>query len=1057
MTKAKPKAVTGKRPVSEGLIVLGMHRSGTSAMSGVLRLLGVDLGARLMPGREGDNERGMFENLDIFEFHERLLTASRRTWHDLTPLSRDWLRQPASSELREELAELLRSLFLDSRLWGVKDPRICGLLLPLWLRVLSDIGADPRFILIHRHPQEIAASLARRNAFSGEKSACLWADHNLRAEHATRGHRRVFVPFEELLTNPLATVKSIGECLDLEWPLSLEEVAKEITAFLSPSMRHHEVRPGRRLADLGRFESIASRLHAALYAQRLTAGEESEERFDSIAELQSTLTGDFDPLLLDHLGDLLRDSQNEREALQLQLDERTEWMRIQSRDLDRMQKTLTAHVEDLQSLKRHMAVLETARNQLETILSSRAWRIYSGLRHRVENRGLKLREILRRRLTRVAPPEAAAGPATKARAAQLLFAQVEDPEVSIVIPAYGHIDFTLQCLESIAAAQTGVEYEVVIVDDTSEDRTFEILSVVPNLRVIRNEENLGFLASCNRGARESRGRYLLLLNNDTEVSDRWLDDLIETFGTFPDAGMVGAKLVFADGTLQEAGGIVWRDGSAWNYGRNQDADTPACNYVREVDFCSGACLLIDRQYYLDLGGFDARYSPGYYEDVDLAFRVRASGKKVYYQPAARIVHHEYVSSGGDLETGFKRFQDINAARFYERWQESLRGHRANGEQPDLEKERGVGLRALVIDHRMLTPDQDAGSVRMFHLIKVLLGEGYKVVFLPENLFAQQPYTRQLQRLGVEVLYHPFVPSLASHLAGAGSLYDLVIVSRAQTARRTIGAVRKHCPQARILFDTVDLHHLREARQAELEDSAELRAQAEITKYMELSVAREADATLVVSGVEKRLLAIEAPEVETHVVSLIHDVNGCDLPFAEREDLLFVGCYEHPPNVDAVHWLVREIMPLVREQLPDVHLYLIGSKPTEDVLELESDQVTITGYVPSVESYFSRCRASLVPIRFGAGVKGKLAHSMSCGLPAVATSLACEGMDLTDGENVRIADGTEAFARSIVELYLDETLWNRLSAGGMEKIEAQFSFSAARQALRSAARPAQPPA
>jgi GT2 family glycosyltransferase len=211
-------------------------------------------------------------------------------------------------------------------------------------------------------------------------------------------------------------------------------------------------------------------------------------------------------------------------------------------------------------------------------------------------------------------------------------------------------------------------------DDASDDGTPGVLAALPGVRHLRNEANLGFLESCNRAAGEARGAYLLFLNNDTEVQEGWLDSMVALFGADERAGLVGAKLLFPDGRLQEAGGIVWRDGSAHHRGRYDDPRRPEYNHVREVDYCSGACLLIESSLFRALGGFDTRYAPAYYEDTDLAFRVRHAGKKVLYQPQAVVVHHEGVSNGTDTRSGIKAHQVANQAKFRERWRKELEAY-----------------------------------------------------------------------------------------------------------------------------------------------------------------------------------------------------------------------------------------------------------------------------------------------------------------------------------------------------------------------------------------------
>ena len=253
------------------------------------------------------------------------------------------------------------------------------------------------------------------------------------------------------------------------------------------------------------------------------------------------------------------------------------------------------------------------------------------------------------------------------------------------------------------------------------------------VRIVRNATNLGFVRTCNAGAALAKGRYLFFLNNDTLVKEGWLDELVETFEQVPNVGIAGSKLLFENGKLQEAGGIIWRLGDGWNWGRERDPAEPAFCFLRDADWVSGAALMIERTVFRELGGFDELYAPGYYEDTDLAFRVRAQGKRVVVQPASEIVHLEGISSGTDTSgPGMKRYQVINHAKFYQRWKDTLITHRFNGQQPELEAERLVRRRAYFIDDSVPTPDQDAGSNAAVEHMRTLMELGYKVTFLPAD-------------------------------------------------------------------------------------------------------------------------------------------------------------------------------------------------------------------------------------------------------------------------------------------------------------------------------------
>jgi O-antigen biosynthesis protein len=623
----------------------------------------------------------------------------------------------------------------------------------------------------------------------------------------------------------------------------------------------------------------------------------------------------------------------------------------------------------------------------------------------------------------------------------------EKPEVSIVIPAYNKWQYTGNCLYSIFK-NTEADYEVIVVDDASTDKTKEILSTIKNLRFVKNEKNSGFVDTCNYGAKVSKGNYILFLNNDTMVTSNWLQPLLAAIKE-ADVGAVGSKLVYPNGTLQEAGGIIWRDGSGWNYGRGDNPEKPEYNYVREVDYCTGACLLVKKDLFEKLGGFDVRFRPGYYEETDLCFSIRKLGYKVMYQPMSKVVHFEGITNGTDTSAGIKKYQEINRSTFVEKWNNILQKYHYNSNPDNLMQalDKRSGKRILIIDHYVPAYDKDAGSLRMFSILKILSEIDQKVTFIGDNLLRMEPYTQELQQDGVEVLYSPYIRSVEDYIKNNGQSFEVVVLSRPHVAIKFIDIVKTTCKTAQIIYDTVDLVFLREFRRAKLENSAKLFEVAKTSKKVELYLAQNSDLTLVVSPVEKELLVNEVSSLKVQVLSLVYRVTEPKKDFHERRNILFVGGFDHLPNIDAVQFFVDQILPLIIRKIPDLKFYIVGSNPPSRVLSLRSDNVVVTGFIKDLSPYFEDCRVFVAPLRYGAGVKGKVNQSMSYGLPVVTTTIGAEGIGLTDGKDALIADEPEEFARKIEIIYKNEELWNKLSQNSIEVIEKNYSPEVIKEILK----------
>lgn len=623
------------------------------------------------------------------------------------------------------------------------------------------------------------------------------------------------------------------------------------------------------------------------------------------------------------------------------------------------------------------------------------------------------------------------------------------PAVSIIIPVYGKIEYTLACLHSIRHAPPGVPFEVIVVDDASPDNTATVLAAAAGLRLLRNEQNLGFVGSCNAGAAAARGSVLIFLNNDTQVTSGWADALLRAFERFPDTGIAGSQLVYPDGRLQEAGAWVFADASAWNIGRFENRRSPAFRYTRTVDYVSGASLAIPVELFRRVGGFDHRFAPGYYEDTDLAFTVRDAGLQVRYVPDSVVIHAEGISSAGTQASGMKRFQAINQRTFAEKWKKELERQPAAGTAlADVNASRQRGM-ILVSDIAMPDASRDSGSLRLISLMRLLVTDGWHVVFAPDDGHASDEAIRELGSHGIEVAVAPATLSIPAWLAVYGSQLHAAILCRHTVAMQYAPFVRRHAPQARLIFDTVDLHFLREERAAKQAGSAAIARQAEVTRKQELDLIATVDTTFVVSEYERELLSRLLPSAHVAMLSNIHEVHGRRHGFEGRRDLLFVGGHGHPPNADAMEWMASAILPALRSRDPSIQIHVAGDVPADIRQSLSERGLTMHGRVPDLGPLMDTCLASMAPLRFGAGVKGKINMSMSHGLPVIGTPIAVEGMHLNDGIDVLVADTPEAMADATLRLATDAGLWMGLSDRSLEHVTAHFSWQAASEALRAA--------
>jgi len=659
-----------------------------------------------------------------------------------------------------------------------------------------------------------------------------------------------------------------------------------------------------------------------------------------------------------------------------------------------------------------------------------------------------------RRIRRSAPIAAELSPTlihdTDPRCIALLCSA--NPKVSVIIPCYGKVEYTLRCLAAIAANPPKAAIEVIVVDDATPDNSLACLGHVPGIRLMRNPRNLGYLRSCNAAARIAEGDYLMLLNNDTQVMPGWLDALLEAFRGRSDVGAVGSQLLYPDGRLQEAGCIVWNDGSGWNFGRSDSPDRPMYNYIREVDYCSAASLLVPRALFNSLGGFDELYAPAYSEDSDFAFRLRERGYKVLYQPRSRVVHFEGVTHGRSLSNGMKAWQVRNQQKFLARWRSVLSSqHMSNGEHVLRARDRAHGREvALVIDHYVPEPDRDAGSRTVLCIIRGLLQLGMVVKFWPHNLYFNPGYTEALQDMGVEVAYGADIGTFGKWLADNANDLDYVLTCRPHVAAAFLPDLTPY-PRIARLYYGMDLHFSRMRLQGKEQSDLVVLRQAQRMEALERSVWRDMDVVLYPSNQESEYAAATEPGVAARTL-----LPYCFEQFAALRPpptdpvLLFVGGFAHQPNQHGLMWFLDQVLPIIRMQVPTARLVVVGSNPPADIAALNSTLVSVRSNVSDHElrELYRTARVAIAPLRYGAGVKLKVVEAMCEGLPLVTTAIGAQGLPGLE-DIVSVCDEPTAFADAVCQLLSADTVWSDRAVAQLDYAAARYSEAAFRDSLQQA--------
>lgn len=631
----------------------------------------------------------------------------------------------------------------------------------------------------------------------------------------------------------------------------------------------------------------------------------------------------------------------------------------------------------------------------------------------------------------------------------------DNPLVSIIVPVHNKYPYTIQCLYSILLHTRNIPVEVIVADDASSDQTHQISLHVQNISVLKNRIPLGFLKNCNAASAHAKGKYLVFLNNDTCVQKDWLRHLLDLVETEDSVGVVGPKFIYSNGVLQEAGGILWKDASGMNYGRGNSPFRHQFNYVKEADYISGACFLIKKKLWDEIGGFDERYAPAYYEDADLAFEVRKRKYKVLYQPKAMVVHFEGVSHGKNIKQKIKRYQAINKEKFFKKWEGVLEREAADPVDLFVARDRSKDKKTiLVVDWAAPHPDTQAGFRSTFQYLRFFLDMKMNVKFLGDSFFGAsklEPYVTGLRQMGVEVLPWGFYNDSMGWkkwIKTNGRYLDFVYLNRPDVSIKYVDFLKKHT-KAKLVYCGHDLHYLRFHRESLVNENRRLGEKTRRYQTLEFKIFEEVDQVVYFSQFEVNEIKKAKPRIDVRVIPLfIYPSKPLVQYDNSRKGLLFVGGFKHLPNVDAMIWFVKEIFPSVISQIPTAKLSIVGSNPPPLIAGLSNENVEVTGWVSDEDltKYYQRSRLMVAPLRYGAGVKGKIIEAVYNQVPVITTAIGAEG--LMDSQPIlTVAADAEDFSRKIVALYGDIGRLRTISHKSHGYIEQHFSKAAVIKALK----------
>jgi len=651
------------------------------------------------------------------------------------------------------------------------------------------------------------------------------------------------------------------------------------------------------------------------------------------------------------------------------------------------------------------------------------------------------------------PPPAITNLPSAVLESETRFGTVAEPLVSVIVCAqHGYLP-ALRCLHRIAISNSAAPFEVILVDDGCDDPDMDRLARIPGLRIESRALPTGYARCCNQAADLAKGEFLHFLSDRILVHDGWLDSLLQAFDSRHDCGLAGPKLLLPDGRLQAAGGVVWRDGTAWHFGHGDIPTRSDYSYLRETDYCSGVAIMIRAALFKKLGRFTVTDASIHCEDVDLAFKTRGKGAHVYFQPASTVSQVPMPETEAE-GAGRRQLESAHAIRAS--WAGVLDAeHRPYDNGVRIARERLKPRRTvLVVDHYVPRPDRDAGSRSVWDIITTLVADGWNVKFWPHTLWYEPGYTERLQALGVEVLYGTENSERFGVLIQElGPALAAVLINRPLVAREYLPQVRRYS-QAKVLYYGHDIHYLRLREQARIRGIRPTHEQRLMT-HLEPCIWKLSDMVLYPSDTEVAEVRASNTSIEARVMPLLAFDSFGTPRIGRRPDkasLLLVAGFGRPPNRDGALWLLRDVLPILRRRGFGFELNIVGSNAPDELGALSSPDIHLLGSIsdPELDELYQSSDLAVVPLRYGAGVKGKVVEALRWGLPLVTTPAGAQGLGGIE-QVVSVCTEAAQLAREIERVLTHPAEYEKMSRDMIEFARSRFSRDAMRAVLAEALR------